>query len=161
MTTQLEQDVALAIKTGADVSDEKTLVKFTFTEAQLKKFANAIREQAVPEWVSVEDRLPNLDNHFDETIVNNFRMPTHKTSKPCLVVVDGHVTESSLIWREDEPEIKRWQMLSSGVTHWMYRPAAPTREVPIVTKNPKCKLNCRSAEDCSDAGVPCRTYSRG
>jgi len=56
MTTQLEQDVALAKELGfLDCAGS-----YLSRESQIHAICNAIREQAVPQWISVEDRLPEV-----------------------------------------------------------------------------------------------------
>jgi|GEM_PF-2918811 len=75
-------------------------------------------------WISVEDRLPELTIEIPESICNGFKMPFHKKSEHCLVVVNGNVTDSFLIWRSDYPDKSIWSMLN-GVTHWMPLPSPP------------------------------------
>ena len=78
------------------------------------------------EWISVDERLPELAISQEETVANGFRMPSNKRSGRCLVVVNGHVTESCLFWRSDYPERKSWLMAQSEkVTHWMPLPSPP------------------------------------
>ncbi len=76
-------------------------------------------------WIDCSVELPELVNSEPESIGNGFRMPANKSSNRCLVVVNGNVTESKLIWREDYPEKTTWAMLGDGVTHWQYLPPPP------------------------------------
>ena len=96
MTTQLEQDVKLAESVG--IHDEYG-EDYKATILQIHAFANAIREQSEPQWISVKDGLPNEDEEviaFSEEY--GMFITTIKT--------------------------KDYDFLDS-VTHWMLRPTTP------------------------------------
>ena len=98
MTTQLEQDVALAAECGFEKLVYHDLIGAA-AKARFHRFANAIREQAGPQWISVEDRLPSEDEEviaFSEEY--GMFVTTIKT--------------------------KDYDFLDS-VTHWMLRPTTP------------------------------------
>lgn len=60
-------------------------------------------------WISVDDELPPMGQHFDAWHVSGERLADH-----------GPYVGS---WDED---FRRQVMRANGITHWMVRPAPPT-----------------------------------
>jgi hypothetical protein len=121
-----EQALKLFEEAGGilDIDDKCPLA---VSATDLANTINAALDEVLGElWTKTQDKLPELINEHSESVGGGFKMPKHKTSARCLVVVDGKVTDSYLIWREDYPDLLQWAMLGSYVPEfWMLYPSAP------------------------------------
>jgi len=106
MTTQLEQDVELAEKSGFAKVDEDGGEMYVGFDYDIHALCNAVREQAVPQWISVEDRLPNTLTH-------------------CLVFCGGTIQWA---FCNSNKQFVGYDKFINGVTHWMPLPDAPRED---------------------------------
>ena len=120
MTTQLEQDVALA--------KEHISRWHNLYEEDIHAFANAIRKQAVPQWINVENRLPEFlpDQDYSANVMG--------FDGKEIGIYHRYFEGDGWMWAK---ATDTWRGLKDcdcyadddyKVTHWMPLPAAPTRE---------------------------------
>ena len=118
MTTQLKRDVELAESVGFVTVNETDGQMYVGMHYDIHALCNAVREQAMPQWISVEDKLPkNNDDVLGKT-----------QSDFMVAYYDQRRWQPSGASYGNYNEGGYGTVYEGKVTHWMPLPAAPTRE---------------------------------